>query len=235
MSAGRDRAYSSLELVPRQCVYQTDRHGKPLPTDLGKQVVPYEGKQVVPHEGRQVSRNDDGIEVVAKEDSYADNFSDHHFHVHRPSRKQWILFCVAFGSIVILAAVLGPVLRIRHKHSAKTSFHPPATTVSPPATTIYTPSSTNSHPASNTSAPAPLPQRNIAALSFASNSVNNTRVYFQDNMGQIMEAANSAENTSWSISGTGIRGKNGSAIAAAVSRPGFPLVRHISSIPIKSY
>ena len=74
------------------------------------------------------------------------------------------------------------------------------------------------------------PQRNIAALSFISDSVNNTRVYFQDDVGQIMEAANSADNTTWSINSNGIRRKNGSAIAAAVSRPDFPLMSNLLSI-----
>ena len=216
MGAGRDRTYSTLEAVPRQIVYQTYQQEKPLPTDLGKQVAPHEGKQVSLHDGKQHMGNDDGIEVAAKEDSYAYHYGDHHVQVHRPSRKKRILVGGAIGLIAIFAAVLGTVLGIKHKRSATTS------SPSPSNTSVESP-------------PATPPQRNIAALSFASNSVNNTRVYFQDNVGQIMEAANSADNTTWIITRTGIIGKNGSAIAAAVSRPGFPLVSHVSSIPIDSY
>ncbi|CAD6571477.1 MAG: hypothetical protein ASARMPRED_004609 [Alectoria sarmentosa] len=204
MGAGRDRTYSTLEAVPRQIVYQTYQQEKPLPTDLGKQVAPHEGKQVSLHDGKQHMGNDDGIEVAAKEDSYAYHYGDHHVQVHRPSRKKRILVGGAIGLIAIFAAVLGTVLGIKHKRSATTS------SPSPSNTSVESP-------------PATPPQRNIAALSFASNSVNNTRVYFQDNVGQIMEAANSADNTTWIITRTGIIGKNGSAIAAAVSRPGFPL------------
>lgn len=72
-------------------------------------------------------------------------------------------------------------------------------------------------------------QRNIAAVSFASNSVNNTRVYYQDDMGRIMEAASSANNANWTDNPIGSTGKNSSALAAAVSRPGFLLVSDLYS------
>lgn len=118
-----------------------------------------------------------------------------------------ILFGGLVGLIAILVAVLGGVLGSRHKRSATASLTSP----------------------SNSSATFPSatpPQRNIAALSFTSESVNNTRV------GQIMEAANSADHMAWSINRTGFGGKNGSAIAAAVSRPAFPLVSQVSSMSI---
>ena len=160
------------------------------------------GKQVVPHEEKQVSL-EDGKQHMVK------HWVDHHVQHRRPSSKRnRILLGGAVGLIVILALVLGLVFGLRHKRSG---------------TTVATSSSNSS------AVPAPDPtQRNIAALSFALESVNNTRVYFQDNVGQIMEAANSATDTKWSINGTGIVGKNGSAITAAVSRPGFPLVSQSS-------
>ena len=124
--------------------------------------------------------------------------------VHQPSRRKWIRFVGAVGLIaVVLAAVLRGVLGSRHKSPATVSPSPPSNS------SVISPS-------------ARPPQRKIAALSFALNSVNNTRIYFQDNAGQTMEAANSAANTTWNINKTGIAGKNGSAIAAAVSRPDFP-------------
>lgn len=124
---------------------------------------------------------------------------------HQVHQPKWILFVGAVGLIAVLAAVLGAVFGLRHTSSA---------TVSPDHLSNSSIISPSTRP----------PQRNIAALSFALNSVNNTRIYFQDDMGHIMEAANSAANTTWSINRTGISGKNGSAIAAAVSRPDFPLV-----------
>ena len=160
------------------------------------------GKQVVPLEEKQVSL-DDGKQHMVK------YWGNHHVNSHRPSRRTRILLGGAVGLIVIIALVLGLVFGLRHKRSG----------------TISVTSSSNS-----SAVPASPPQRNIAAVSFASESVNNTRVYFQDNVGQIMEATNTANDTTWSVDGTGVIGKNGSAIAAAVSRPDFPLVSHVSYI-----
>ena len=216
MGAGRDRAYSALEVVPHQCVHPINQLDKPLPTDLGKQVVPHEGKQVSLDDDKHHIVDDGGIQSVATGDSYADDRSDHHIQLHRRSRKKWILSGGAVGLIVIIAVVLGLVFGLRHKRSGTTPMTGPpnSSATSAPAPPISSP-------------PTSPPQRNIAALSFASDSVNNTRVYFQDNVGQIMEAAKSATDTQWSIIGTGTIGKNGSAIAAAVSRPDFPLVSHV--------
>ena len=219
MGAGQDRAYSALEVVPHQCVHPINQLGKPLPTDLGKQVVPHEGKQVSLDDGKHHIVDDGGIQSVAMGDSYAHDHSDHHIQIHRPSRKKWILSGGAVGLTVIIAVVLGLVFGLRHKRSGTTPVIRPSNSSSIPA------------PAPPISSPPISPlHRNIAALSFASESVNNTRVYFQDNVGQIMEAAKSAKDTKWSIKGTGIIGKNGSAIAAAVSRPEFPLVGHVTYI-----
>ena len=213
MSASGDRAYSTLEAIPQQHVDQTYRHQKPLPTDPGKQVAPESGKQVTLDDGKQHIGDSIGIEVAAKEDFYAHDLGGQHAEAYRPSRRKWMLFVGAVGLIAILAAVLGGVIGSRHKSSATASL-------------------TGSLNSSATPPPTTPPQRNIAAISFASKSVNNSRVYFQDNVGQIMEAANSADNGTWSIKKTGIGAKNGSAIAAAVSRPGFPLVSHVSSTSV---
>lgn len=214
MDAGRDGPYSALEVVPHQYVHQMNQQDIPPPPDLGKQVIPLEGKQVVPLEGKQVVpleekqvSLDDGKQHMVK------YWGDHRVNFHRPSRKKRILLGGAVGLIVIIAVVLGLVFGLRHKRSVTSSSNSSA--VPAPA------------PPRISSATSPR-QRNIAALSFASKSVNNTRVYFQDNVGQIMEAANTANDTKWSINGTGIIGKNGSAIAAAVSRPEFPLVSRVS-------
>lgn len=109
------------------------------------------------------------------------------------------------GLIVILIAVLEGVPESKHNNSSTTSQSSPS----------------NSSPSSPTVAPT---QRNIAAIFFTSNSTNEARVYFQDNFGQISEASNLAGSTTWRINKTDVSGKNGSAIAAAMTRPGFPLV-----------
>lgn len=183
------------------------RKEKSLPIDFGKQVVPDDGKQ---HEVDSV-----GIEVAANGDANAQYVDGHHVQVRRPSRRKWVLFAGVVSLVVIITAVLGGVFGSRQKKPGAASL-------------------TNLSNTSATSPSARPPQRNIAALSYLSNSVNNTLIYFQDDVGQIIEAANSANNTTWSINRTGIRGRNGSAIAAAVSRPGFPLVNYVFSMSIDS-
>lgn len=204
MDAGRDGPYSALEVVPYQCVHQMNQQDERLPPDLGKQVVPLEEKQVSLDDGKQHMVN---------------YWIDHHVQFQRPSKKNRILLGGAMGLIVIIAVVLGLVFGLRHKRSGTTPVTGPSNSSAIPAPA----------PPKFSSPTSPF-QRNIAALSFASGSVNDTRVYFQDNVGQIMEAANSAKDTKWSINGTGIVGKNGSAIAAAVSRPEYPLVSRFSHV-----
>ena len=211
MNAGRDGPYSALEVVPHQYVHQMNQQDiPPPPAELEKQVIPLDGKQVVPLEEKQVSL-DDGKQHMVK------SWGDYHVNFHQPAKKTRILLGGAVGLIVIIAIILGLVFGLRHKRSGTISVTGSSNSSAAPA------------PAPpRISSPTSPPQRNIAAVSFASESVNNTRVYFQDNGGQIMEAANTANDTKWSINGTGIIGKNGSAIAAAVSRPEFPLVSHVS-------
>lgn len=246
MAAGRDRWYSTLEVVPRQVFYRNSRQDRPPPTDLGKQTAPDEGKQVAPDEGKQVPvddgkqhiGDDSGIELVAREEFCAPDLNDHDVKARQPSRKQWILYGGAVGSVVLLAAVLGIVFGSRHRHrdSATTSLTRPSNvsatsspaTSSPATSSTTTPSPTTSSP--TTSSPTTSIQRNIAALSFLDKSINNTRVYFQDNAGQITEAATNANKITWEHRPIGVGGKNGSAIAVAVSRPGYPRVNHVSTM-----
>ncbi|KAL9608036.1 MAG: hypothetical protein Q9167_007104 [Letrouitia subvulpina] len=55
-----------------------------------------------------------------------------------------------------------------------------------------------------------------------------------EGQGQIIEAANSALDITWVIRKIGVSGKNGSAIAAAVSRPNFRLI-HILYLDVNNY
>jgi hypothetical protein len=199
--AGEGHAYSTLEAVHPG--YQPDRQENPLPSDAGKQVVPDYGKQL--------AINNEGIEVVAKDGSFAQEVGGYHVPAPRASRRRWLIFGGVIALVIILAAVIGGVFGSRKSsHSATASTTP---TSSPP---------------SNSSATIIPVQRNIVAISYSSNSVNNTRVYYQDDLGQLMESANSGNNVSWSSGGTGTFGMNGSAIAAAVSRPNFPLASLLS-------
>ena len=195
MAAREDREHNTLEPVPQLM--------KPLPTDLGKQVVPHEEKQPGSDPtGKEV------VETVANDGSGAPFTGSPRVQNRQSKKKIWIALVVL--AMVIFATVFGGVYGSKRKSSSITPTTRP----------------------SNLSTTAPStgsPRRNIAALSFAWNSVNNTRLYFQDNAGQINEAANSASNTTWIIRKTGVSGKNRSAIAAAVSRPNFPQVSTILS------
>ena len=206
MAAGTIHAHSTLE-VEAHSTLEPDLQRQPysLLSDPGKQVDQACGKQEI--EGNC------GLEVDEKKDL------DRRLNFHLVSKQRLstrrIMLYGAIGLILVLAAVLGGVLGSRHKPSATASL------ISP----------------SNSSAPSPSvtpAQRKIAAVSFTSNSSNNTCVYFQDNVGQSIAASNSAGNTTWSTNRIGIGGKNGSAIAAAVSRPGLPLVSPTSSSSFES-
>lgn len=167
-----------------------------LPSDPGKQVAPEHGKQHI---------NDSDLEPIPKEDFDGQDIHIRDIPVQRLSARRRIIFYGIVGSILILGAVLGGVLGSRHKSSGTvSSTNPSNSSAAPPSVT-------------------PI-QRNIAAVSFISNSANNTRLYFQDDAGQIIEASNSESNLTWSINKIGVDGKNGSVIAAAVSRPSLPLV-----------
>jgi len=140
-----------------------------------------------------------GIEVASKE-YYVQDPGSLHFP-SQPSRRERSMYGIGLGLglIVILAIVLGGIFGSRYKRK--------------PSITTFTPTI----------------QHNIAAVSFTSSSVDHTRVYYQDDMGRIMQAATSANNATWINNPIGFSGKNSSALAAAVSRPGFPLVNVIHS------
>lgn len=165
------------------------------------------GKEVVQDNGKQLSMNNGEIEPVAIEPVGIELVEKQNIFARDNLRQRlkWreIALILAFGSMIILA-IVGGVIASQKRHSTQ-SWVPNVN----------------------------VPQlRNIAALSFASNSINMTRVYFQDDEGQIVEAANShvANDSGWNMAVLGFGAKNWSALAAAVSRPGFPLVSPFSHV-----
>ena len=128
------------------------------------------------------SNGRDGVEVITKggrlTHEHGNHYGNDRLYVRWTPRKKWVLGG-AFGLIVLLAVVLGFVLGSRHKQSATASLTNPQNSTSP------------SNPSAATPSALPV-QHMIAALSFTSNNVNHTRVFFQDSAGQIMEAAYSA-------------------------------------------
>lgn len=216
---GTAKMQGAFEVESRQVLNDMPRARQEDRTEAyeEKQLAPETGKQVCPDAGKQIFADDVGLEASANEDQsapYADN--DHNAAI-RPSRKIRVVLCGILALIIILAIILGLALGLKHNSSEKEPL------------TNSTTSSSTSLPSSPTTILNKPFQRNVAALSFASNDissqlVNITHVYFQDNLGRLLEASGSADNASWVISATPMTAKNGSAIAAAVSRPGFPQV-----------
>lgn len=175
----------------------------------------FEGMQVVPDSGIQVNFQKTGLEVV-QNDHNPELCSDtapgaQHLQSPRSRRlpRKWLCSGGFAIFLIVAAAVLGGVLGTR------------ANSKLPSASSSTTPSSSSDH-STTVNADNPVQSRhNLAALSFALDSVDTTRVYYQDNAGEIVEAATSTEHSEWIHNNLGFFAKNGSAIGAAVSRPGF--------------
>ncbi len=194
---------------------QNSTNRREILPDAHEQIVPYSckefispaDKQVVPDAGKQIVISRDGLEATPYSDTLLPPIGGRSIlpnNSSKSSKRRWIALGGTLGLLMVLAAVLGGVLGSRHKSST------------PPPLQLNT----------NLFASIVLArssQRNIVAFIYALNSINNIYVYFQDNAGQIMEASISANNTAWGINGTNVIAKNGSAIAATVSRPGAPL------------
>jgi hypothetical protein len=190
--------YSTLEAVlPGALPNQSDR---PFPSDPQKEVVVVFEKEIgALNEGIEVTK---GPRVVVID---ADSAEAQRKPIPRSSRLKKIVWAFAIFAVIILIAIIGGILGTRHGRSNQAGE----------ATTNTT----------RTAPPAPI-RGGLAAVSYTTNSLNETRVYYQDNSGQIMEAAGSAGNTSWNTQGLGFSARRNSAIAAAVSSSdSSPLVR----------
>ena len=192
--------------------------------DDGKQVAPTGGKQGYLDDDKQVVTHDVRSKFLAKDKYPTQDAEYDHGPAIRHSRRKWIILCGFLTLIVVSSAILGAVFGLRHKSSEKGSQISSTTTA---VTSSPTPSTTP--------VPKPLFERNIAAFSFETDEsslqpVNASRVYFQDNSGRLLQASTSADKTSWTLSKTPVTPRNGTAIGAAVSRPGYPQVSHSRSI-----
>jgi hypothetical protein len=207
MATDADQHYSTLEAVQYHAIPEADT-----------------SKQVVPDAGKVVYEPNGGIEVAQKHDNEytgAEGLPEYiattnNAATPKPrSRRKWIIIGV-IAAVVILGAVLGGVLGtvLGKSKSSNTS--------SSAATGTATPTSTGTP--SSTATAINLSKYNLAAVSFTDSKVNATRLYYQDNSGNLIEAATSASKSTWSSNALGFSAVNGSAIAAAVSRPGFTLV-----------
>lgn len=186
----------------------------PTPTSgYGKEYLP--PATVLPPDYSQKQAyiaDNSGIEVAAGE--------AHHDPDHQEprSRRKWLIIGAIVAVLIIIAAVVGGVLGSKgKKNSSEESTSSSAT--SGTSTSAISPSGTSS------SLPTPTiaQKRNIAAVSFENKSVNQTRLYFQKNDGKLVESVPGG--TTGRLLEFDTTAKKGTALAAAVSRPGFPLVR----------
>lgn len=202
--SGQD--HSTLEPVTNQYL----PHRNSFSENLGMQVEFVDGKQV--------TFQKTGLEVDFQDQDppqYPAN-SDAQQNLPPQPRRKWLLYGGIAAILIVVAAVLGGVLGSRANKKSPSE------------------SSSTLLPSTSSNAPSPFPssnaintiqtQRKLAAVSYAVDSVDNTRIYYQDNAGEIVEAANSAKTNTWTQTKLGFFAKNGSTIGAAVSRPGFTLV-----------
>ncbi|APA11683.1 predicted protein [Sclerotinia sclerotiorum 1980 UF-70] len=136
---------------------------------------------------------------------------------------KWYMLGGVVALVVIIAAVVGGIVASKKNKTSNVngvsggapssnsnSLSPTSSASNNSPTSTYTASSVSS-----TIAPF---QRNVAAISYASNNVNNSRVYYQDNQGHILESHSNASSEIWSTSQI-VTAKNGSSFAAAVTMP----------------
>lgn len=140
-------------------------------------------------------------------------------------------------SLIALASILGVVMKSRQQASASPSttssineITSMVTLASPTVSTSTTISqSLSTAQGTVVATPSSNVIRNIAAVSYTSDFVNITKIYYSNNSGQLIEATTSNASLSttptWTKNMLNYTTNNGSAIAAAVSRPGLePMV-----------
>jgi hypothetical protein len=145
----------------------------------------------------------------------------------RRVRRKWLAGGLVICLMMVVATIVGAVLGLRSKSHSKFDG-PTYTTKSNDTGDIV-----QAPPNSTTESSFP---RRIAALSFSSQKgtsdgvqwTNQTRVYYQDNKGELIEGSISSVNNTWGARHLGIFPRNGSAIAVAVARPSNKRVRHQS-------
>lgn len=169
--------------------------------------------QAVFADEKQVNSQKTGLEVVVQEQGSSQYSASPDTQYPLQRRRKWLLCGGIAVILIVIAAALGVLFGSRaHRKSSSNSL-----------SSFSLPTSSNA----SSSLPSCNPittvhnQRKLAAVSFTVNSVDNTRIYYQDNAGEIVEAANSAKDNTWINNKLGFFAKNGSAIGAAVSRPGF--------------
>ena len=149
----------------------------------------------------------------------------------RKSRTRLRVGGVVIGLVVIVAVIVGSVLGSKHLKdkmigdAAPSAVSPPSSSLAPWSSAPISVTTTSMRLPLETQLPAKVGNRKIAGLSYLEKSLPSTRLFYQDNAGYLWEARTLEGTSNWTIAAIGVEAKMGSPIAAAVSRPGFPLVR----------
>ncbi|PQE03074.1 Fucose-specific lectin protein [Rutstroemia sp. NJR-2017a BVV2] len=216
-------AYSDLEVFRRETY------------DNGKQIVPENGKIV-----GGIPKGHDGIEIASTQVlSYSPNPGHNNvdsslippFEEKRKrgclgslsKRTKWLIAGgIALAIIVVAASVGGALAAVKHSstHSVPQSTATEASASASPSASASA-RTTTSTPASASQTAGPLPTRGLAAVSYPSGSSNTTHLFYQDSSGELIESISSSDNGSWTTNSLGVKANNGSALAAAVTRPGL--------------
>lgn len=195
--AGSSHDYSTLELDTSRSATARSPHDQE-----GLQVAQDHGKVYVPSSSPTYNYSQDPEPLVNKDFSHAQHTAP---PVQRPWWKKKRFFVTAIVLLVLIAIGLGVGLGVALSSSDDSSGD-----ISPPT--------------DPESASAALMRRNIAAASVQDGSTNRTWVFYQSNDGKIMRSGATSLNGPFTTDETGASAKNHSALAAAVSRPGLPLV-----------
>lgn len=192
--AGIRDGYSTLEALHLETDSRHTQKETPIQLDSSKEVVQSHG-----HYTPELDWSGSGIELVTKSD-YTQQDPPLYTHSKNARQKWLVLGGLIVLIILVLGAVLGGVLGSRSKIS---SAEMPATPSSP----------------ANNSDPSTQYQSNIAAVSLVYKNANRTRVYYQNAMGQLMQAAESTngrcENTPL---GSSFVARKGTPLAATVTK-----------------
>jgi hypothetical protein len=222
--------------------------------DLGKEVVSENGLEAADRElGKQVV-SEGGMEAVGQRpESRQPRRIPEKIRPFRSRKRLWMII-IFLLSAMVLAAVLGGVLAPKKSHPSSCRFNSGLTGKCISTSTcaddggkseaghcpgpVYIQCCTYSNTtSSSTSSPVPVPtpqsnpvQRNIAALAYPAGTSNVTRLYYQDSNGSLIEGVLDTSFKSWNFTSIGNIEKSNNALAAAVSRPGFPLVSYYARL-----
>lgn len=195
MTSLGDQAHSGLEVVIHDGLEVMILDGLQVAIHDGLEVMTHQhsnrdnfpsvdsGLQVTSADGREVNFDRTGLEVVANDqyprldsDPYPASSGDQNRqrrHLRRLRRHLRILSIIGALHVVATAALAG-ILGLRIKNSRSPASSSPLSSSSP------------------LNASTPIQRRHDqAGLSFSNNSVKHLRVYYQNNAGEVVEAASS--------------------------------------------